>query len=495
MTKRVATAAKSKDAALKGGDSLNPRSRRGGDLTMEFSLARRMPAEWETHAATWIAWPHHEPDWPGKLAPIPWVYAEIVRALTQYERVEILCHNETVAENARLLLSAHSVSGDKYRLHMAENDRVWLRDSAPTGVIRSDNKVELIDWGFNAWAKYDNYSKDADIGRVIERITGLPRTEARREDNGQRLILEGGGIEVNGNGMMLVTEEWLLTNVQVRNPGMSAQDYEEAFAKYLGVTDTIWLGEGAVGDDTHGHIDDIARFASQDTVILAYESDPADENHDEIDGRTLARLLLATQPLPLTFHRAFDRCANLPQALDELTGIGVNRVLTSGGARTAAEGAGNLAQMVQRSRGRIAILAGGKIRADNVAELVSNTGVSEVHSRYLDERGMGGLIGLVCGLIVSRVGRWWARPRDLIPEGLAAEYRMPMAVWSGVFGGLFHSLLDGIMHADVRPLRPFSDANPLYGLTSDAVLYLFCTITGLVGAALLLAWERRARRF
>jgi len=301
MTKRVATAAKSKDAALKGGDSLNPRSRRGGDLTMEFSLARRMPAEWETHAATWIAWPHHEPDWPGKLAPIPWVYAEIVRALTQYERVEILCHNETVAENARLLLSAHGVSGDKYRLHMAENDRVWLRDSAPTGVIRSDNKVELIDWGFNAWAKYDNYSKDADIGRVIERITGLPRTEARREDNGQRLILEGGGIEVNGNGMMLVTEEWLLTNVQVRNPGMSAQDYEEAFAKYLGVTDTIWLGEGAVGDDTHGHIDDIARFASQDTVILAYESDPADENHvRSVDNLRRLKAAAETRPLRIT---------------------------------------------------------------------------------------------------------------------------------------------------------------------------------------------------
>lgn len=301
MTKRVATAAKSKDAAQKGGDSVNPRSRRGGDLTMEFSLARRMPAEWETHAATWIAWPHHEPDWPGKLAPIPWVYAEIVRALSQYERVEILSHNESVAENARVLLAAHGVSGDRYRLHMAENDRVWLRDSAPTGVIRSDNNVELIDWGFNAWAKYDNYSKDAAIGRVIERITGLPRTEAKREDNGQRLILEGGGIEVNGNGMMLVTEEWLLTDVQVRNPGMSAQDYEESFAKYLGVTDTIWLGEGAVGDDTHGHIDDIARFASQDTVILAYESDPSDENHvRSVDNLRRLKAAAETRPLRIT---------------------------------------------------------------------------------------------------------------------------------------------------------------------------------------------------
>jgi len=267
-----------------------------GALTMELSLARRMPAEWEKHEATWIAWPHHEPDWPGKLAPIPWVYAEIVRALSQFERVDILCHNQAVADNARLLLDAHGVKDrpDNYRLHLAPNDRVWLRDSAPTMVYRADGIVELIDWGFNAWAKYDNYSKDADIGRVIERITGFTRTEAKREDNGQRLVLEGGGIEVNGRGIMLVTEEWLLSDVQVRNPGMTAQDYEESFAKYLGVTDTIWLGEGAVGDDTHGHIDDIARFAAPNTVILAYEADPSDENHDRSEDN-LHRLKTAAK--------------------------------------------------------------------------------------------------------------------------------------------------------------------------------------------------------
>ena len=291
MTKRTTPATSKRTSAAPLGS---------GALTMELSLARRMPAEWEKHEATWIAWPHHEPDWPGKLAPIPWVYAEIVRALSEFERVEILCHNEAVAENARLLLSAHGVKDrpEKYRLHIAPNDRVWLRDSAPTGVLRADGKVELIDWGFNGWAKYDNYSKDADIGRVIERITGLPRTEAKREDNGERLVLEGGGIEVNGNGMILVTEEWLLTDVQVRNPGMTAQDYEESFAKYLGVTDTIWLGEGAVGDDTHGHIDDIARFATRDTVILAYEPDPSDENHARSEDN-LRRLKTAAKKRPL----------------------------------------------------------------------------------------------------------------------------------------------------------------------------------------------------
>jgi len=290
MTKKSSPAVTRKSAAPLG----------SGALTMELSLARRMPAEWEKHDATWIAWPHHEPDWPGKLAPIPWVYAEIVRALSQFERVEILCHNQAVADNARLLLEAHGVKdrSDYYRIHLAPNDRVWLRDSAPTMVYRADGIVELIDWGFNAWAKYDNYSKDADIGKVIERITGFTRTEAKREDNGQRLVLEGGGIEVNGNGMMLVTEEWLLTDIQVRNPGMTAQDYEEAFAKYLGVTDTLWLGEGAVGDDTHGHIDDIARFASKETVILACEPDPSDENHAR-SADNLRRLKSAAKSRPL----------------------------------------------------------------------------------------------------------------------------------------------------------------------------------------------------
>lgn len=263
---------------------------------MDLALARRMPAEWEKHDATWIAWPHHEPDWPGKLAPIPWVYAEIVRALCGYDRVEILCHDESVAENARLLLDAHGVKagdgGGHYRLHIVPSDRVWLRDSAPTGVRRADGVVELLDWGFNGWAKYDNYGKDAKIGSAIARITGLPRIEPKRPDTGERLVLEGGGIEVNGSGLVLVTEEWLLTNVQVRNPGVSAADYENVFAGYLGAPTTIWLGEGAVGDDTHGHIDDVARFANRDTVILAYEHDPADDNHAR-SADNLRRLELA----------------------------------------------------------------------------------------------------------------------------------------------------------------------------------------------------------
>src|SRR5689334_3277137 len=239
----------------------------------------RMPAEWEPHDATWIAWPHHEPDWPGKLAPIPWVYGEIARVLARHERVEILCHDEQVRDDARAVLEAHGVAADGYRLHLVPNDRVWLRDSAPTAVRTGAGGVALVNWQFNAWAKYDNYSRDERVGEAVARLTNLPRVVPVRPDMGAPVVLEGGGIEVNGEGLLLVTEEWLLSDVQVRNPGLSRENYERVFRDYLGVRQTIWLGEGCVGDDTHGHVDDIARFVAPDVVVLAHEEDPADENH------------------------------------------------------------------------------------------------------------------------------------------------------------------------------------------------------------------------
>ena len=237
-----------------------------------------MPAEWEPHRATWIAWPHHEPDWPGKFGPIPWVYSEIARVLALHEPVEILCQSEEVAESARAILIAHAVRLDQIRLHVVPTDRMWLRDSAPIGVRIESGEVVLLDWKFNAWAKYDNWALDDRIGTAIGSLTGLRREEPHL-DSGEPIVLEGGGIEVNGDGLLLVTEEWLLSDTQVRNPGVSRTDYERIFARWLGIDRTIWLGEGCVGDDTHGHIDDIARFVARDTVLLAVEPDPADDNH------------------------------------------------------------------------------------------------------------------------------------------------------------------------------------------------------------------------
>ncbi|HEX8943868.1 MAG TPA: agmatine deiminase family protein [Gemmatimonadaceae bacterium] len=242
-------------------------------------MTPRVPAEFEPHAATWIAWPHHEPDWPGKLEPIPWVYAEIVRALHRYERVEILCQNEDVRDAALRTLSAHSVR-ENFRLHIVPTDRVWLRDSGPTGVIADDGSVSLVNWRFNAWAKYSNFDCDARVGVALERITGLRRSEPKRPDTGERVVLEGGAIDTDGEGTLLVTEECLLSPVQERNPGLTRDGYERVFRDTLGIRQTIWLGEGCVGDDTHGHVDDVARFVAPGVVVLAYEPDPADtENH------------------------------------------------------------------------------------------------------------------------------------------------------------------------------------------------------------------------
>jgi agmatine deiminase len=245
----------------------------------EFSPPLRMPAEWEPHRATWIAWPHHEPDWPGKLGPIPWVYAEIARVIADHELVEILCQSEAVETSAGEALEAHGVRRDRVRLHVVPTDRVWLRDSAPTGAIDRAGRVTLVNWAFNGWAKYDNWRQDIRIGEAIASITRLPRAEPRLPATDDRIVLEGGGLEVNGRGTLLVTEEWLLTDVQVRNPGLDRAAYERIFAEWLGVTRTIWLGEGCVGDDTHGHIDDVARFVDENTIVLAVEDDPADENH------------------------------------------------------------------------------------------------------------------------------------------------------------------------------------------------------------------------
>ena len=258
----------------------------------QLALPLRMPAEWEPHRATWIAWPHHEPDWPTKFEPIPWVYAEIARVLAQHEAVEILCPFEETVETAQVCLEAHAVRMDRVRLHVVPTDRVWLRDSAPTGAIDANGRVVLLNWGFNGWAKYDNWKLDARVGPAIEKITGLPRSEPTRADNKGRLVLEGGGIETNGDGLLIVTEEWLLSDVQVRNPGLTRKDYDRAFEKWLGARKTIWLGASCVGDDTHGHVDDVARFVSSDTVVLAVERDPEDENH-ALSMDNLRRLELA----------------------------------------------------------------------------------------------------------------------------------------------------------------------------------------------------------
>lgn len=252
----------------------------------------RMPAEWEPHAATWIAWPYYEDDFPGKVETVQWVYVEIVRLLMAGERVEILCHDNTVLETARAQFERSNISGN-FRFHVRPYDRAWLRDSMPTAVVTGAGAKSWIQWKFTAWEFFPNYALDAEVPAFAAEVTKVPLVKAFRPGSTIPLVLEGGAIETDGDGTLLVTEECLLSDIQERNRGLSRADYEEAFRLYLGATKVIWLGKGCEGDTTHGHIDDIARFLAPGKVAIAVERDPSDPNH-EASVDNLARLQSAT---------------------------------------------------------------------------------------------------------------------------------------------------------------------------------------------------------
>jgi agmatine deiminase len=253
------------------------------------SLGYRMPAEWEPHDATWIAWPHQRADWPGKFAPVPWVYAEIVRHLSRVERVNILVKGRKMRERAADRLAAQGVDLGQVTFVKAATDRVWLRDSGPCFVVKEGDdgagrEVSLIDWRFNAWAKYDDHHHDNRIPRRLAQGLGLRRWVPEVEIDGQRrrVVMEGGAFDVNGRGTLLTTEECLLSPIQARNPGLDRAAMERIFAEFLGVRHVIWLGRGIDGDDTHGHVDDLARFVEPRTVVTVVEPRTSDPNHEPL---------------------------------------------------------------------------------------------------------------------------------------------------------------------------------------------------------------------
>ncbi len=271
-----------------------PRSNhsRNNSSTPPAALAYRMPAEWEQHTATWLAWPHHQADWPGKFEPIPWVYAEIIRNLAKHERVELIVNNVAAGRQARKILKQADALSANVHFHYWPTNRVWLRDSAciflapKRGVGPPDGRGRLsphkahkpaLKFRFNAWAKYSNWRFDEKIGSLIAKAAHAEEIQAIAM--GARMVLEGGSIDVNGLGTILTTEECLLSKVQERNPHMARIHYEKAFADYLGAPHTIWLGRGIFGDDTHGHVDDLTRFVSRDTVVTMIEPDSKDVNH------------------------------------------------------------------------------------------------------------------------------------------------------------------------------------------------------------------------
>jgi agmatine deiminase len=274
------------------------------------SLGYRMPAEWEQHAATWIAWPHNASDWPGRFQPIPWVYAEIVRQLAAVEQVHILVQNAEAEKRARGVLKRARADTASVYFHQWPTNRVWTRDSGPIFIRRGagheirrgaghetkrEDTLAVTNWKFNAWAKYPDWELDNALPERVAELLQLPsfKPEVALADGTPReLVLEGGSIDTNGDGVLLTTEECLLSPIQQRNPGVSREQLEQAFHNYLGIDQVLWMNRGIAGDDTHGHIDDITRFVDRNTIVTVVETNRADENHDPL-AENLDRLRAA----------------------------------------------------------------------------------------------------------------------------------------------------------------------------------------------------------
>ncbi len=273
------------------------------------SFGYRMPAEWEPHAATWLAWPHNRSDWPGKFEAIPWVFADIIRHLARSEDVNLIVTSAREKKTAQDVLRGSHVGLKRVKFHLWPTNRIWTRDSGPI-FIKNATSVALTHWRFNAWAKYSDWKNDCRLPDRIAQKLKLKSFSPITSNNGNphHCVLEGGSIDVNGQGLMLTTEECLLSKVQQRNPGLTQAQLEQLFSEFLGIEKVIWLGCGIQGDDTHGHVDDISRFVAADIVLTVVESSRADANYEplqenlrrlraakDVNGR---KLQIVEMPLP-----------------------------------------------------------------------------------------------------------------------------------------------------------------------------------------------------
>ncbi|HEV8593116.1 MAG TPA: agmatine deiminase family protein [Pyrinomonadaceae bacterium] len=265
-----------------------------------------MPAEWEPHEAVWLGWPHNASDWPGKIAAIHFVYAEIVRRIVPSEDARIIVNNARHEAKARSVLRKTGLSEDAVEFFRLPSNRGWTRDTGPI-FVKNEAGTAVAGFKFNAWAKYDDYALDSKIAKTLAKK--LKKKYFPIKYNGKSFVLEGGAIDVNGRGSLLTTEECLLDQeVQVRNPGVTRQEYEQVLAESLGATNVLWLNKGIVGDDTHGHIDDLCRFVDPKTVVLCREKNSKDanyqlleENRERLEGMRLengSKIQVEFLPMP-----------------------------------------------------------------------------------------------------------------------------------------------------------------------------------------------------
>jgi agmatine deiminase len=275
-------------------------------------LGYRMPAEWEPHRGTWLSWPHKEASWPGKFGPVPSIFARMVRHLADYEEVRINVAGPEMELDIRRLLSDAGADTGNIFFHYNPTNDAWCRDHGPIFLQRQHKgrtEQAIVDWGYNAWGgKYPPYDLDDVIPSRIGRELGLPVFHPG-------IVLEGGSIEVNGRGTLLTTESCLLN--PNRNPHLDRSQIEAVLRDYLGVSHILWLGDGILGDDTDGHVDDLTRFVDPTTVVTAIEEDPKDPNYEPLqanlerlnrmtdqDGRPLR---VITLPMPRAMEHEGQR--------------------------------------------------------------------------------------------------------------------------------------------------------------------------------------------
>jgi agmatine deiminase len=293
------------------------------NMSTPAALGFSMPAEWEPHEATWLGWPHNATDWPGKFAAIPWVYGEMVRKISAGEIVRILVRHQAEEDSARHVLLRAGCDLKRVRFVTHPTNRGWTRDSGPIFIKRKStgrrtrdarSRTAIVHFHFNGWAKYSNWRKDTKVPETAARV--LRQRLFHAECHGRPLVIEGGGIELNGCGTLLSTEQcYLDSKVQVRNPGLGRKEIETTLKNYLGVTNIFWLAKGPVGDDTHGHIDDICRFVNPKTLVLVREKKAKDANYRplaenwerirdlRLEDGTRPEVVELPMPAPLHFDR------------------------------------------------------------------------------------------------------------------------------------------------------------------------------------------------
>ena len=241
----------------------------------------RMPAEWERQQSTLMGWPNNKNDWPGKFDNIPKIFAKIISNITKSQEVNLLINNHKSKNIIKKLLRKNNARIRNVKFIICKTDRVWMRDTGPIFIKDKKNQNILLNWEFNGWAKYKNYRADNRVNlRIKDHYKG---TVVNPKFKKKSIVLEGGAIDVNGKGLLITTKECLLSKIQQRNSFLKIKNYNRIFKKFLGAKKVIWLNKGIEGDDTHGHVDDIARFVKHNKVFLAYENNKKDKNFKNLD--------------------------------------------------------------------------------------------------------------------------------------------------------------------------------------------------------------------